>query len=136
ASSSLESVLILRPASSLVMLLFLEQQTTNFFQRGCICIIKTIVSVAVDVEYCDHFSGTVEDRGHDLAFACLVAGNVSRKLINIGHNQCFFFAPGCTADAFSPGDTGAGNRSLERPKHQLLISHKIKSHPEKRHGLL
>jgi hypothetical protein len=56
---------------------------------------------------------------------------MTRELLYIGHEDGFGTAPAGATHAFAASDAGAGNRPLERPKHQLIVFNQIKAYPEK-----
>ena len=58
------------------------------------------------------------------------------ELLDIGHQQGAALLPGCSANAFAIGDVHTGNRTLERPEHQLVAHHTVEPRPPKVEGVV
>ena len=100
--------------------------------------------LAVDIKDCQDARRVfrVED-GHDnLRTRKAATGDMTRKLLDIGHDKCFTPLPGRTTDTPSIRNMHTGHRALKRTKHQFLYvrtclwCHPIESRPKKSHRLM
>ena len=90
--------------------------------------VKSVKFPAVNV-YKSNYIAPAQNGNDNFAARQAAAGDVSRKLLNIGNDDAFLALPRCPAHSPSERNSAACDRTLKRPQYQLITFDNIKSCP-------
>ena len=83
----------------------------------------------IDIEDTDQPAGLIMQRNHNLRIAGAVAGNMSRKLMNVFDALNLIQRCSSSADTFPKWNPDTGRLPLKRPENQLIITPQIEPCP-------
>ena len=89
--------------------------------------------LTVDVQH-GHDRFLPEERNDDLGTRPRTAGNVTGKLLYIGHDHGLAGCPSGSTHTFPLPDACASDRTLKGTQHQLPADHAIETDPKKAEG--
>jgi hypothetical protein len=93
-------------------------------ETSLVILVETPGSRAVEIQHAE--DALFRDQGNDnLGPGSGVAGDVARKLVDVGYHERFAPLNGSSAHAFADRDAHAGGLALEGANDQLAIPQKI-----------
>lgn len=90
---------------------------------------KTVRDGTVDIQDAQQPPRGVKQRNDDLRPRGRVAGDVTGKHMNVGHDQWLPALGGRPADTFADRDPHTGDPALERAQHELPFSFQVEAAP-------
>jgi len=118
----------------------------NLLEVETVGVVEGAELVAIDVEdgpdgffflcMCWCVSVGDEQRDDHLAAGLGTAGDMSGKLLYVGHDDAASLLPGGTANALAEGDIGASHRTLECGKNKLIAGDTIEACPRESEGVV
>ncbi len=112
---------------------FLDDVSHGFLKEGAVGFVEGGKIGAVDVKNCADLALCIVNGNDDFTVRQRRAGNVSRKLVDVGHNQRAAFLPCRSADATSPCNARASDGPLEWTEYKLITDDTVESGPEEMH---
>src|SRR5215470_12367463 len=105
-----------------------HEYRSEFIQAFRVPVVESADERTIQIEHAKQ-SLAVKQRHHDLRVRSHVAGDVTRKLMHIRHDDRLTLLRGHTADAFAHRNTNTRRIALKWTKHQLVFMQKIEPGP-------